>query len=163
MDFVPDASSFIVLDELDLLPVLARIRERIVILSNVFDEVDSDRLRRFVGDGTFNLTQLAEPQAEIQPELTLGLGAGEIAVLAYCRTHNLAWAVVDDLLARKVAASIGIPFLGTARFIRHLSDIGQVGRQESERLIRSLPAMGFHIDSKTIEDVLTSPPLKERD
>ncbi|TLZ54850.1 MAG: hypothetical protein E6K17_07220 [Methanobacteriota archaeon] len=96
------------------------------------------------------------------PELTFGLDLGELAVLEYCLGSGAGWAVVDDLAARIVAERLGVPYIGTARFIKHLGDVGLLAPTFASILIEKLPERGFFIDEEVIEAVLRAPRLSNQ-
>lgn len=81
-----------------------------------------------------------------------GLDAGESAVLALAPEQPGSQAIVDDLDARRCAASLGIPIQGTLGLMLVAKGLGLVA--EVRPLIDRLRQTGFHISHKLAAQVL---------
>ncbi len=159
MEYVPDASSFIVLDDCDLLQKLSLIPGTVVVLPEVSVEVKSDQFHALVDSGALHAERNV-PSEPLPSQLTLGLHDGEMAVLRYCRGFASRLAIIDDGAAREVAELVHARYIGTAKLIIHMADVGLLARAEAEAIVRSLPARDFYIEPNVIEKVLRSPPLE---
>ena len=88
------------------------------------------------------------------PEMILewGLGMGESSVLALAHQHPGVEAIIDDLVARKCAASLGIPVRGTLGIVLAAKKRGLVpsARSVMEDLIRA----GLYLSRPVLDEAL---------
>lgn len=81
------------------------------------------------------------------------LGAGESAVLAWAIAHPSAEAVIDDLQARRCAASLGIPVRGTLGVVLVAEQRGLISA--ARPIIEELRAAGMYLSDAVIERALS--------
>ena len=158
MGLVLDASVLISLEKLKLLHVLSEVRLQLVVPREVLHEATSPQLQDLVaGRG---LTVVEANLDLIPVEYRPRLGEGESSVIAYCLEHREDWALLDDLVARRVCVELRIRCAGTARFLRYLKDNGLLQGVDLRDAFRRLQEMGFRLDETTIERVLTEAPIR---
>jgi len=89
--------------------------------------------------------------AAVLPLIT-DLGPGETAVLALALESTNAIVILDDALARQVAAMLSIPFRGTLGVLRDAKQAGLVSAITP--LLDQLQGLGFRLSSHTREVIL---------
>jgi predicted nucleic acid-binding protein len=82
--------------------------------------------------------EITEPPPIPPGIMQWGLGSGESAVLAECLRLPGSYAVIDDLAARKCAAALGIPVIGTLGIVLRArkQDVIPAARPVMEDLLR---------------------------
>jgi predicted nucleic acid-binding protein len=115
--WVVDASPLILLHKIDQLNLLAALSEELVIPKAVSDELlsyEDDRpvWQNFLGSSP-KIIALKE-SLQIHPDIAgWGLGRGESEVITYAIVNAGHETLLDDLEARKCAATFNIPVRGT--------------------------------------------------
>jgi predicted nucleic acid-binding protein len=142
------------LHQLDLLPVLQVLAGRLIVPPAVVDELaagiskglDLPRL------ASFEWIDVRAPRSLAAVPLVSDLGTGETQVLALALESSEPLALLDDALARRVAASLGITVEGTLGL---LMDAKRAGLLVSVGpLLDQLQSLGFRLDSGTRDAVL---------
>lgn len=114
-----NASPLICLGKSGLVGLLPELFTDIVVPAKVYEEIavknDISQACRplFSHQQVKVINDIAAPSSVISWDL----GEGESAVLAYALKHAGYWAVIDDLEARKCAATLGCRYTGTAGVI----------------------------------------------
>lgn len=142
---IADAGPLIVLARLDRLNLLASLFGTVVIPQAVHDECmakdaeDSRRIRLAVDAGTIRL-EGAEPSSLALPR---SLGDGEKAALALAAMHADSLLILDDRLARKQAAKLGLAFIGTVRLLDIAERRGLI--DDAEVMVEAIRKTGYRI------------------
>jgi len=140
MRLVFNASPLIASGKADLLPVWERLFPEYRIPEAVWNEVcavdnPADPSRRWLEDPSRRV-RIFGPVEIPRSVLAWDLGDGESAVLAAAHADREVWAVLDDMAARRCAASMGVRVIGTLGllFKANQLDEGVDVRQSLERL-----------------------------
>jgi predicted nucleic acid-binding protein len=151
--WVVNASPFIVLARIGLEGVFEALAAQVIIPRAVALEVQAgptdDRARQVLATGRFTIVDTPPPAAEI---LAWDLGAGETAVLSWALTETGWTAILDDGQARKCARSFSIPMKGTLAVVILAKQQGLIA--SAADALRSLRAIGFRLDDRTISQAL---------
>ena len=137
------------LHQLELLPLLQKLAGRIVIPPDVVEELATGL------SGGLNLPNVAGldwvevriPRNVRATELVTDLGAGETQVLALALESSDPLVILDDALARRVAAALGIPVEGTLGLLLDAKQAGLV--QAVGPFLERLRSLGFRLDPRT--------------
>lgn len=152
--WVVNASPMIVLAKVGHLDLLLRLSDVLIIPAAVAAEIvaapDTDPARIAMVAGW------KQPASEVTiPDVVLewSLGAGESSVLAHALEAFTATAVLDDLAARRAAAALGIPVIGTLGIILRAKVRGLI--PEARSVIERVRAAGLYLPVSIIESALT--------
>jgi predicted nucleic acid-binding protein len=137
---VVNASPLIFLSRAGHLELLRASAEHVRVPQPVADELRA----RGANDVTANelnsrrWLEITEPPPIPPGIMQWGLGSGESAVLAECLRLPGSYAVIDDLAARKCAAALGIPVIGTLGMVLRArkQDVIPAARPVMEDLLR---------------------------
>jgi predicted nucleic acid-binding protein len=88
------------------------------------------------------LVKLSERESRFAAELGARLGAGERTCLAVA-LHRRGLFASDDLDARRVAGRYEIPITGTLGILVRCVQQGSLARQEADRLLSQMIALGY--------------------
>jgi predicted nucleic acid-binding protein len=154
--WITDASPLIVLAKVGQAELLLKIPDKLLVPDAVAREVldgpPGDPARLLLEGG------YAERRASIEiPQrlVTWGLGRGETGVLALAVAESSARAVLDDAAARKCAAALGVPVIGTLDVVARAKRMGRI--ESAAKVFRALLDQGFRIDrailERTVEDL----------
>ena len=80
------------------------------------------------------------------------LGAGESSVLALALEHPGTEAIIDDLAARKCAASLGIPVRGTLGIVLTAKQRGVIPK--ARPVIEDMMAAGLYLSKPVLDQAL---------
>jgi uncharacterized protein len=138
-------------DHLDLLRVLYG---SVLVPEGVAEEIDEGRA---LGHPLPDLPSLEWVRVEGVRNrrvllLALDLGKGEREVLALTLERPGAVAILDDLLARRMARHLGIPFTGTLGVLLRAKAAGHLAAVTP--VVDRLQALGFRLASETRSAVL---------
>ncbi len=151
-----DAGPLIALARLDALFILARLFGRVVAPAAVVDECkaketeDSRRINTAIQTGWIKIEVPTMPL----PEMPRSLGEGEKQVIALAQTHPQSLLILDDRLARKHAARLGLAFLGTARLLNFAERQGLI--DSAELSVEALRQSGYRISPDVLEHIRQS-------
>lgn len=145
---VANSSPFIALERIGYLYLLPALLEKVNIPPAVRQEVfGSDPVPAWVEE-----VSLRQPMAPLMIAMRLGPGEREAVALAMeLRADEL---VLDDLPARRLAISLGIPVIGTLGLLLRAKKRGLI--QEVGLLLEALQAQGFHISGRVFSSILTA-------
>jgi predicted nucleic acid-binding protein len=141
---VSDAGPLIALTRVDALDVLRALVGRVLIPDAVRKEcvakpgIDADRITTALGQHWLVATPVTLPEGRASQ-----LGAGERQALALAQTHSSALLLMDDRLARREAARLGLPFIGTVRLLWIAEQRGLI--PSAERMVARMSASGYRI------------------
>lgn len=153
-EVICDTSPLQYLYQLDMLPVLQVLAHHIIIPPAVVHELAVGRaLGVSLPDPTALkwVTVRAPASAAVLPLVT-DLGPGETEVLALALESTDTLVILDDALARQVAATLSIRFRGTLGLLLDAKEGGLVSAIAP--LLDQLQALGFRLHANTREVVL---------
>ena len=81
------------------------------------------------------------------------LGAGESSVLTLARQHLGTETIIDDLLGRKCAASLGIPVRGTLGIVLAAKKRGLIAK--ARPVIKDITNAGLYLSRKVVDSALS--------
>lgn len=153
-DVVSNTSPLLYLHQLGLLEILPTLYTRVVVPDAVAAEIaDGARLGYAVPElARLSWLDIATPSAGEVLKLTTDLDAGERAAIALAIERKSDLLIIDDNLARKHAALIGVVYTGT---------LGVLLKAKSEKrivailpLVDQLEGLGFRLATATRAAVL---------
>ena len=151
--WILNASPLIVLAHIDRTDLLYALADEIVVPRAVAAEIKagpaSDPARRAIEAGKFVIMDTPMPPAEV---LAWDLGAGETAVLSLAVAEEGWTVILDDAMARKCARSFSQRVRGTLGIILLAKQRRLI--PSAAEIMRSLLAIGFHLDDQTIREAL---------
>lgn len=156
-DHIVDTSPLYYLHRAGILHVLPAIFGRVIVPGQVVAELSAGRAR-----GHDLPDPLVQPWADVRtvsalsPELEsfVRLGAGEHAVLTLAMTIPGSVAILDDLLARRVAEGFEVPVTGTLHVILVAKERGLVPAVRP--LLDRLQELRFRMSTDLRDEILTS-------
>lgn len=149
---VVDASPLIHLSRIGQIHLLTSLGPTLVVPDPVFKEVlakASDESSRIVSETSW-LQRVSSPPIPTDI-VRWDLGAGEAAVLAWSRAHNGSLAVLDDGKARRIAKTLGLPFIGTLGIVLRAKRRGLI--PFARPVIDSLVAVGMYVSAAVLAEV----------
>ncbi|MCC6387412.1 MAG: DUF3368 domain-containing protein [Dehalococcoidia bacterium] len=157
MTAVADTSPLLALASLDLLHILPRLFERTLVPPAVVFEATerrpgapgADAIRRALTDGLLHLSEPSDTGSRLYLPAWLGPGESEAIRLAF--DVGADWLVLDDRGARRYAADLGLPVLGTVRVLETARDAGLLPRVTP--LLEQLRASGFRLGHELIDTI----------
>jgi predicted nucleic acid-binding protein len=153
---VCNTSPLIYLSRAGYLPLLKVAGPQVVVPDAVMEELrakgtDDAVVKAVEAEGWLRL----EPAPNIPRQIEAwDLGRGEAAVLAWTLQHPGSEAILDDLIARRCAASLRLPCVGTLGIVVRAKRLGliQAARPVVEELIRQR----MYLARKVLDEVLGS-------
>ena len=161
-----NASVVIELIEMDLIEALALYKQRknlgLLVPRQVEEELDErtqNVLQNLVREG---LLELCAPPEELFRQLRnvyLGLGDGELGVLAltlHLRNAGVnAIPVLDDRRARRIAErDLNLAPHGTVWLVKQMAETSSLSKSRAVSIIRSLRSRGFYITDDIVEAIV---------
>jgi len=151
---VVNASPLILLAAADLSDLLALAGQPLLVPQAVAEEINA------VGpqDATVVLLRQASWLTIVQPSATPSiieswdLGPGESAVLTWAYTHPRIIAILDDLAARRCAASVGIPTRGTLGLVLIARQRGVIS--QARPIVERLRQAGMYLSDDVMNRAL---------
>lgn len=151
---VCNASPLIVLAKAGYLDVLNQLFDRVLIPAAVKQEIlagpaeDPTRIALESGSGI----EAVQLEPEVTPLAYWRLGRGETEVIEYARLHPGTVALLDDLSARRAAAALEVPVMGTLGLLAKALK-GDPDAFAGEA-VKRLEAAGLHVDHKVVVAVV---------
>jgi predicted nucleic acid-binding protein len=144
----------IALGRIDNLCLLGELASKLLIPEQVLAEVEAGFIKdRATAKTLAWATRYASASVPVA-EFVAGwdLGAGESQVISLCLQNPQRQAVLDDGEARRCAAAVGVPMIGTLGVLLRAKRRGLIEavRPLTDRLRRS----GFHLDPSLVDRVL---------
>lgn len=152
---VANASPLIYLSRGNLLDLLRLVGEETVVPSAVAEEIrrhcETDVTARAIRESSW-IRVVSDPPipAAIQ---AWDLGRGESSVLAWAQAHPGCEAIVDDLSARRCAATLGLPVRGTLGLVLVAKRRGRI--PDARPVIDALRAAGMYLSDSVIDRALS--------
>lgn len=145
---VADSSPFIALERIGYLHLLPALLEKVNIPPAVRQEVfGSEPLPVWVEE-----VALGQPIAPLMIAMRLGPGEREAVALAMeLRADEL---ILDDLPARRLAVSLGIPIIGTLGLLLRARKRGLI--REVRPLLEALRAQDFRMSERVFSGILAA-------
>lgn len=153
-EIICDTSPLQYLHQLGLLSLLPALARKIIVPSAVFAEIEIGRENAIDLPDLLSFDWIDIRQAKsiaILPPL-IDLGAGETEVLALAVESPDAILILDDLLARKAAESLGIKIIGTLGILLEAKRNNLIS--EIEPILNELEKLRFRLSHQTREAVL---------
>lgn len=153
--WITDASPLIALAKVGRAQLLEDLSDELLVPEAVASEVlegpaaDPGRLLLEAGFG-----RRIAPRELSSRVLAWGLGRGESEVLALGLEIPDATVVVDDAAARRCAAALNLPMIGTLGIVLRAKRLGWI--ESASALLQSLRDVGFRVDDTTARTVLDS-------
>lgn len=140
-----DAGPLIALARLDALSLLAKLFGSVIAPAAVHGEClaketeDSRRIEAAIKAGWLRIESPVMPL----PPIPRSLGEGEKQAIALAQSHPRSLLILDDRLARRQAARLGLAFMGTVRLLVIAEQRGLV--DSAERGVDDLRRSGYRI------------------
>ncbi len=140
---IVDTSVLIALEKIDLLQILCKIYEEIVLPEAVVKEI-----------GNISITCYSVRRVEsrlikiLTRDLNLGRGESEVIALAY--ETNLK-ALIDDLKARKIAEDMGLSISGSIGVLLKAEKLGFINNAYEK--VKELKDKGFYISDELLAEI----------
>jgi predicted nucleic acid-binding protein len=144
---VADTSPLVALNQISLLGILPSIFGVVSIPEAVRDEASSVELESWI---VVRRIEREIPQVVRRPDL----GRGEVEAIGLALEMRADWLIVDDLPARRLATSLGIPVVGTVGLLLAAKRRGLI--PTAGEPMRRLQALGFRLHPDLQRAVLTS-------
>jgi predicted nucleic acid-binding protein len=147
---VTDAGPLIAFARVDALDLLRKLFGRVLVPEAVRAEccakpgTDADRITAAIVQNWLVVTPVALVSAPAAQ-----LGKGERQALAFAQSHPSALLLVDDRLARREAARLGLPFIGTVRVLWVAEQRGLI--PSAERIVGQMRTNGYRISVELLE------------
>lgn len=140
---VVDASVLIALEKIELLPILCKIYEKVILPDGVVKEIGS------VSIGCHSIQKVESKLANfLMHDLNLGRREAEVITLAYETGKK---ALIDDLKARKAAVDLGLTISGTIGILLKAEKLGLIGSAYKKTM--ALKAKGFHVSEELLAEI----------
>jgi predicted nucleic acid-binding protein len=148
--WVVNASPLIALDRIDCVHLLGQLATEVVLPAAVIAEVAA-------GPHPLGAAQLGRHRSvvagAIHPVVAAwDLGAGETEVVSWAASKIGSVAILDDRAARRCAAALGVPTVGTLRVLLHAKKAGLIAAVAP--LIDGLRRSGIYLSDTLIADAL---------
>lgn len=143
---VSNSSPLIALERIEHLHLLPDLFEKVVIPSAVKLEVFGNRPLPEWAE------EIAIKQALTPRMAAARLGPGEREAIALALELNAEELLLDDLAARRLATSLGVPMIGTLGLLLRAQQRGLV--PQVKPLLEALRQHGFHISARMFEGIL---------
>jgi predicted nucleic acid-binding protein len=154
--WVPDTSPLILLHKIDKLNLLVALSEVLIVPKAVHDELLSYEEDRSAWQTFFDSSQkiiALKDSLQMHPDIEgWGLGRGESEVITYAITNAGYETILDDLEARKCAATFNIPLRGTVGIILKAKKENLI--PDAKPLIEELQKAGLRFNENWIKEAL---------
>lgn len=154
--WVLDTSPLILLHKIDKLNLLVVLSEVLIVPNAVNDELLSYEEDRLVWQTFFDSSQkiiALKDSLQMHPDIEgWGLGRGESEVITYAITNAGYETILDDLEARKCAATFNIPLRGTIGIILKAKKENLI--PAAKPLIEELQKAGLRFNENWIKEAL---------
>jgi predicted nucleic acid-binding protein len=154
-DFILNASPMILLGKADLLKTISPLAKSWIIPKGVVREVEKKRsIELYLSCLSCNSQVIQKSTSTLHPLIAAwDLGQGESEVLSLALENDSAFAVLDDLQARKCATLFDIPLIGSIGLIILAKRKGLIDLAKPK--IESLKAAGLYIDATMLDRIYT--------
>lgn len=146
---VVNASPLILLGRVGRLDLLTALADEVAIPEAVVQELragdDRDNLASSVEEAVWASVVVDETVPQVIA--AWDLGHGETQVLAHALAHPVRQAVLDDSAARRCAASVGVPVIGTLGLVLRSKTHGVL--DDARSLVDELRRAGLYLTDET--------------
>jgi predicted nucleic acid-binding protein len=153
-DIICDTSAIQYLYQLELLHILPKLADRVLVPPAVMDEIEVGRAAGVplpdLADLDWVIVQ--RPVSVAAVPLLTDLGPGEAEVLMLAIEQKQVVAVLDDALARRIADTLDLPFTGTLGLLLDAKQAGLVPAVSP--LLDRLQALRFRLAPDTRQLIL---------
>jgi predicted nucleic acid-binding protein len=149
-----NASPLIFLARASLIDLLQLIANEIIVPEAVAEEIlqrgENDVTAQTISNTSWLCVMPTPPvSSSIQ---AWGLGAGESAVLSWAYAHPNTEVIIDDLAARRCAATFGIPVRGTLGIVLIAKQRGEI--TSARDVLEKLRQAGMYLSDKVLNQAL---------
>ena len=151
---VVNASPLIFLSRAGLIDLLQIISDEVIVPEAVAFKIEirgkSDPTAQALASTSWLLVTQTPPVAsEIQ---AWGLGPGESSVLAWAHAHEGSEAIIDDLAARRCAATFNVPVRGTLGLVLIAKQRGRIS--SARQILERLRQAGMFLSDRVLNEAL---------
>jgi len=140
---IVDASALIALEKINLLDIICKLYDEIILPEAVINEYGKPPIDCYS-------TKTVESALLRLLESDLNLGKGESEVIALGRETGIR-VIIDDLKARKVAATLELSVTGTIGILLKAEKVGLINSAHAKA--RELRDKGFHVSDQLLDDI----------
>ena len=152
MPVVSNTSPLVFLESLDVLHLLAKCFEKVIIPDAVYQEWGPSVLPSFVE--RYHLSEKA--QAFVSGALGR-LHRGELEAIELARELGIDFVLMDDLLARRRAVRMGLTPMGTFGILKLATHRGFISPKNTRKLVSDLTTQhDIYVSPEVINDFLSS-------
>lgn len=140
---IVDTSVLIALEKIDLLPILCKIYEEVILPDGVAKEFGSINI-------SCHSTQKVESKLAnfLTHDSNLGRGEAEVIALAYETGKR---ALLDDLKARKVAIDLGLSISGSIGVLLKAEKLSLI--ESAAKKVQELKEKGFYVSDELLSQM----------
>lgn len=155
---IADAGPLLALAKLDHLNLLEQLFGAVLIPKAVYDEclaksgLDSQRIQQAVENQQLKITLEAVKTDRLK--LSHSLGDGEQAAIRLALQQEASLLILDDQLARKQAAKLGLAFIGTVRLLVIAEQHKLLA--SAEQAVENLQQAGYRVSLEILQRVYAS-------
>lgn len=156
---IADAGPLLALAKLDKLSLLDQLFGVILVPAAVYDEclaksgLDSQRIQQAVEKQQLKII-LEDLDTTVNLKLSRSLGAGEQAALKLALQQKTSLLILDDQLARKQAAKLGLAFIGIVRLLVIAEQYNLLA--SAEQAVENLQQAGYRVSVEILKRVYSS-------
>lgn len=153
---IADAGPLLALAKLDLLNLLEQLFGVVLIPEAVYNEclaksgLDSQRIQQAVENQQLKITLEAVDKND-RLKLSRSLGDGEQAAIRLALQQEVSLLILDDQLARKQAAKLGLAFIGTVRLLVIAEQHKLLA--SAEQAVENLQQAGYRVSLEILQRV----------
>jgi len=140
---IVDASALIVLEKLNLLHILCKLYSQIILPEAVINEFGTPTI------DCYSVRKIERSMVKLLVgDSNLGKGEAEAIALAYETGMKM---VIDDLKARKVAATLDLSFTGTIGILLKAERLSLIDSAYNKT--KELRDKGFHVSDQLLDNI----------
>lgn len=150
---VVNASPLIFLTRAGLLDLLQLLSSEIIVPEIIASEIDVRGKSDPTAQAIANTAWLVVTQTPVPTQIqSWGLGPGESSVLAWAHAHPGCEAILDDLAARRCAATFNIPVRGTLGLALIAKQRGRI--PSARQVLEQLRQGGMYLSDHVMDEAL---------
>ena len=140
---IADTSALIALEKINLLDILCKIYEKIILPEAVIHEFGTPTI------DCYSSNKVESPLVKLLVN-DLNLGKGKSEVIALARETGMR-IIIDDLKARKVANTLDLHVTGTIGVLLKAEKLGFIGSAHDKA--KELRNIGFYVSDQLLDDI----------
>jgi len=140
---IADTSTLIALEKINLIEILCKIYETIILPESVFNEFGTST------SACYLVKKVESPLIRLLVS-DLNLGKGEAEVIALAKETGLK-IIMDDQKGRKVAKTLGLTFTGTIGILLKAEKLLLI--ESAHEKIKELKEKGFYVSDELLDDI----------